>query len=399
MTAAPARLVRNPHIGTTQSPTRPGRAPLAFHRRLPGYAATPLVDAPGLARELGLGRVLAKSETDRWGLPSFKMLGASWACYRALVGRMGQEPAWSDVGELARAVAGLGPMTLAAATDGNHGRAVAHMANLLGLGAEILVPGGTAPARIAAIEGEGAKVTVVDGDYDEAVARSAGLAGDRCLVVSDTSWPGYTEVPGWVVEGYSTLWWEVDEALDRAGLGRPDVVVVPVGVGALAAAAVAHYASTGDPDRPMVVGVEPSGADCVLRSIEAGEMIHVPGPHRSIMAGLNCGTPSLVAWPALVAGLDWCVAIDDDRARSAMVALAGEGIVAGETGAAALGGLAALVERTGAGGDLGLGPATTALVLCTEGATEPEAYTAIVGRRPEDVGPAPPPGAREPPAR
>src|SRR6185437_13836038 len=147
----------------------------------------------------------------------------------------------STFDELRERVASARPLTLVAATDGNHGRAVAHIAAMLGLQARIYVPADMVPARIAAIEGEGATVTVIDGGYDEAVARSAQDAGERRLVISDTSWPGYERVPAWVIEGYSTIFAEIDEALARAGRPQPDVVVVPIGVGALAAAAVRHY--------------------------------------------------------------------------------------------------------------------------------------------------------------
>ena len=193
-------------------------APFAFHRRLPGYAPTPLRDAAGLARELGLGRVWVKQESSRFGLPAFKVLGASWATYRALAERIGHEPVgWSTFDDLAAWAAPLRPMTLAAATDGNHGRAVARMAALLGFDARIYVPDDMIPARRAAIAGEGAEVFVVHGTYDEAVARSSEDDGERCLVISDSAWPGYETVPGWVIEGYGTILQEVDDQLAAQG--------------------------------------------------------------------------------------------------------------------------------------------------------------------------------------
>jgi len=377
--------------------TEPPRAPLGLHRRLPGYAVTPLRDAPALARANGVGRVWVKDESSRLGLPAFKMLGASWAAYRALVARLGRDPEpWADVEELRRTLAPLRPLTLATATDGNHGRAVARMAALLGLDADVYVPRGTTAARIAAIEGEGAGVTVVDGDYDRAVAAAAAMADDRCLAIQDVGWPGYEQVPAWVVDGYATIFWEVDDQLAARGEEGPDVVVVPVGVGGLAAAAVRHWRHRGrlihrgtpmgfpGPLRrpPRLLGVEPLAAACVLRSLRAGRIVTVPGPHDSIMAGLNCGTPSLVAWPFLRAGLDAVVAVADGRARQAMRDLAAAGIVAGETGAASLAGLAEATGGREAGGlrrVLGLGAQARVLLLCTEGATDPEAYRRIVG--------------------
>ncbi len=365
-------------------------SPRDFHRRIPGYSSTPLLSIPALAEQLGLEELLVKCESDRFGLPSFKMLGASWATYRALSAHLGSEPGpWTDVGELAGALAAARPLTLVAATDGNHGRAVARMARLLGLRARIFVPSGTAQARMNAIRSEGAELIEVDGDYDDAVARSAEEAGPKCLVVSDTSWPGYTDVPEWVIEGYSTMFQEIAEALSDGGVAVPDTVVVPVGVGALASAAVKHFRSgvaDGYSDaEPTIIGVEPSDAACVAASLRAGSPVSVPGPHRSIMAGLNCGTPSVVAWPAVSAGLDAVVVIGDDWARDAVRDLAVAGVCAGETGAAALGGLRAIRSACRLE-ELPAPLGTTALVLVTESVTDPQEWRRILGV--EVVGPA-----------
>jgi diaminopropionate ammonia-lyase len=256
------------------------------------------------------------------------------------------------------------------------------MARLLGLDCVIYVPAGTALARTRAIEAEGAAVTVVPGDYDAAVRRSAQDAGEDCLVISDTSWPGYTRIPGWVIEGYSTIFAEVADQLAAFGAGQPDVVIIPVGVGALAAAAVQHFKANGQERAPVLLGVEPCTANCVMESLRAGCLVTIPGPHPSIMAGLNCGTPSQVAWPFLAAGLDAVVAVTDDWARQAVRALAPRGIVAGETGAAALAGLMAVCAQgrgMPARGALGLGPDASVLVLCTEGATDPDSWREITG--------------------
>jgi diaminopropionate ammonia-lyase len=354
----------------------PTQEPRAFHRRLPGYAVTPLVEAPRLAGRLGVARVLVKNESHRLELPSYKILGASWAIYREVRDVFGIDPGdWHDVAGLARALRRAGRLTLAAATDGNHGRAVAHVAALLGWASHIYVPAGTAASRIEGIASEGASVTVVDGSYDDAVARSAQDAGKRTLVISDTAWPGYERVPQRVVEGYSTIFWELEEQL--AGAQQPTVLAVQMGVGSLAAAAVLHY-RTGDRARPRIVGVEPADAACVLASARAGEVTEVPAPHRSIMAGLNCGLPSPLALPLLDAGIDDFVATADDDARWAMRELASAGVEAGESGAAGLAGLLAAHER-GLGPELGLTRDATVMLLCTEGATDPDAYREVVG--------------------
>lgn len=374
-------------VNAAAKPQVPGairtREPLQIHRRLPGYAPTPLIRCADLATELGVRAVWVKDETWRLGLPAFKMLGASYAVYRTLIERLGHEVDWAGVADLRAELRVLGPLTLAAATDGNHGRAVARMARLLGLSAAIYVPAGTVAERIGAIESEGATVTVVAGDYDAAVRRSALDAGEDCIVVSDTSWPGYTRTPTWVVEGYSTVFAEVCDQLTATGASEPDLVVVPVGVGALAAAAVHHFKAEGLARTPFLLGVEPRSARCVLESLRVGHLVTVPGPHPSIMAGLNCGTPSQIAWPFLMAGMDAMVAVEDDWARRAMRALATAGIVAGETGAAALGGLFAVCE-TPEGAPIReairLNSGTSVLLLCTEGATDAHAWEQIVGR-------------------
>lgn len=368
---------------TTERPTSrvPERDPLPFHRRLPGYGPSPLHDLPEVARTLGVGRIWLKDESSRLGLPSFKVLGASWATYRALEERLGTSlDGWASLEDLASRLAPLRPLTLVTATDGNHGRAVAHVARLLGLNASIYVPAGTAAARVAAIEEEGASVTIVDGTYGDAVVRSATEANDRCLVISDTSWPGYERIPRWVIDGYGTIFGEIDDQIGRADADPPDVVVIPCGVGALAAAAVRHYAGA-QGYNPCLVAVEPTNAACLLASRRAGHPVAIPGPHRSIMAGLNCDEPSLVAWSDVSTGIDSFIAIDDAWTRHAMRMLMSVGIAAGETGAAALAGLLAVVQREDGPSrhEVGLSASANVVLLMTEGVTDPESYARITG--------------------
>jgi diaminopropionate ammonia-lyase len=358
----------------------PPRTPQAFHRTLSGYEATPLREAPGLAKELGVGTVWLKDETVRLGLPAFKIMGASWAVAQALRRHLGLQSA-GTIEELRAALAHAAPPTLVAATDGNHGRAVARMARLLGLPARIFVPDDMVAARRAAIAAEGADVVVVDGGYDAAVARSAQEPG---LVVSDTSWPGYEDTPRDVIDGYSTVLREVDDELRRRGESDPDVVLVPVGVGAFAAAVVAHYRRPGLQRAPSIIAVEPERAACVLASVRAGGLVTIPGPQDSIMSGLNCGTPSAVAWPSVSGGIDRFVAIDDDAARLGMRALAAEGIVGGECAGATAGAMQALCAA-GMAEFAGLLRGASVLTFLTEGATDPAGYERIVGRPPDDV--------------
>jgi diaminopropionate ammonia-lyase len=246
---------------------------------------------------------------------------------------------------------------------------------VLGQRSRILVPAQTAAARIDAIAGEGADVDVVDGSYDDAVARSAALADDDRLVISDHSWPGYEEVPGWVAEGYQTIFDELAEQLDAI----PPLVAIQIGVGALASAAVRALAAPGR----VIAGIEPTDAACALQAVRAGTPTPLPGPQASIMAGLNCGTASPVALPDMAGGIAWFCAVDDRAAESAVRMLHADGLDSGETGAAGVAGLLALREhwpdRTwehlGVAGDR---PA--ALVICTEAPTDPQSFARITGR-------------------
>ena len=365
------RLTHNAHADR-ESVSKAGIADPAFHPSLPGFATTPLRPAPKAAQRLGVRSVLVKDESQRLGMPSFKILGASWATYRTVMAHLGlpvgAEP---TLDRLREAVAASGSdLTLVAATDGNHGRAVARMARLLHLSAIIVVPGGTVDSRIDAITGEGAEVRVADGGYEQAIAASAALGDDTHVVISDTSWEGYTDTPGWVIDGYSTMLAEIVDEIEAGHVAEPTVVVAQMGVGAFAAAVTRQFASR--PAR-LLVGVEPTRADCIITSVEEGAITTIPEPQDSIMAGLNCATPSIVAWDDVLHGYDVFVTVTDDDARQAMRLLHADGIEVGESGAAGLAGLLAHA------GGLGLGPGDDVIVVATEGVTDPVAYAKIIG--------------------
>ncbi|MFJ6986818.1 MULTISPECIES: diaminopropionate ammonia-lyase [unclassified Streptomyces] len=342
-----------------------------FHGALPGYAPTPLIELPSLAAELRVGRVFVKDESARLGLPAFKVLGVAWAVDRLLA--EAAPDGQPEAGRAERTAPEPEPLTLVTATDGNHGRALARTARLRGQRAHVHVPDGVHPAAAEAIAAEGARVTRVPGSYDDAVraARRAARAPGAVLV-QDTGWAGYERVPGWIVEGYATLCAEVDEQLSAAGSAPPGLVAVPVGVGSLAQAVVTHYRSrpAGSPP-PALLAVEPDTAACVLRGLAAGAPVTVP-TGRTTMAGLNCGTPSTLAWPFLRDGLDAAVAVSDASAARAARDLAALGVAAGPCGAAPLAGVRAALTGDGADGRrtvLGLGPDATVVLLSTEGAT------------------------------
>ena len=318
-----------------------------FHQSLPGYRPTPLVSLPRLAAGLGVGRVLVKDESDRLGLPAFKVLGASWACHQVLARQPGA--------------------TLVTGTDGNHGRAVARMAAHLGVRAVVFVPAAMRPVTAALIEDEGAEVVHVDGDYDEAVRAAAARAAERPghALVQDTAWPGYEQVPAWIVAGYRTLLEEIDDQLDRA----PDLVVTPVGVGSLAQAVVTHHRQ---PDRPhpAILAVEPDTAAGLLASLIAGEPISVSTAN-TVMAGLNCGTVSAAAWPVLRPGCDAAVAVTDAAALTAGADLSRLGVSSGPSGAATLAGARAALADPERRAALGLGPDGVVVLISTEGVIPP----------------------------
>ncbi|MGH3666210.1 MAG: diaminopropionate ammonia-lyase, partial [Egibacteraceae bacterium] len=368
------------HLPASRGPapanTRAAGPPRAFHRTMPSYSQTSVVPLPDLAAELGIGELWMKDESERIGLPSFKILGGAWAVHRLLLQRVGEPFAGRGFDELRRVAARLAPLTLCTATDGNHGRGLARMARLLGLDAVVFVPDNTVQVRIAAIESEQATVVISPGDYDAAVARAAAEAGEHgWQVVADVAYEGYTHVPAWVMDGYDTIFDECGEQLPEA----PTTVFVQAGVGALAGAAVGHYTALGQGTRFAIV--EPLQAACLLESARRGEPIALASSQGSIMAGLNCGTPSTVAWPRVFAHADAYVAIPDERTRQAMRVLAAHDVEAGESGAAGLAGLLEVAADPDAREALGLDGRARVLVVNTEGATDPEAYRRILGGR------------------
>jgi diaminopropionate ammonia-lyase len=339
-----------------------------FHQGLPGYRRTRLIELPALAEELGVGRVIVKDESSRLGLPAFKILGASYAISRALSERLGRGDAALGFGELTERLAGTDRPTLVAATDGNHGRAVAHVARLLGLPAQIFVPTAVSRAAIDALAAEGARVTELAIPYDDVVsaaARWARDAGRAAVLVQDTGWSGYERMPQWIVDGYSTMFAEAEEQVAEQGLAGVDLVAVPVGVGSLAQATVRHYRG-GVGAGPVVLSVEAENAPAIIASLHARKPVTVDTTY-TIMAGLNCGTPSAGAWPYLEAGLDAATTVSDEQATQAVHDLAGLGVDAGPCGAAALAGVRAVVTDPVRRAETGVHPDAVVLVLSTEG--------------------------------
>ena len=314
------------------------------------------------------------------GLPAFKVLGASWAVNVAIRSTAGLPPA-DSLAELEDTVAGTAvaeDMTLVAATDGNHGRAVAWMARCLGLRARIYIPAVISAAAVDAIAAEHAEVVSTGLSYDEAVLVAAGSSRDRPgqVLVQDTSWTGYEDIPRQIVNGYATLFAEIDDQLSAP----LDLVVVPTGVGSLLQAALQHYRAPALGHRPAVLAVEPVTAACVTRSLAAGRRVDVDTSEPTIMAGLNCGSVSEIAWPVIRQGLDAGVAISDAEAAAAASVLLRHGVDAGPCGAAALAGAESVLDVQQRRTELGLDRSATVVLISTEGlAANPLPYGEAAG--------------------
>jgi diaminopropionate ammonia-lyase len=372
------RFVTNSHRDRAYAgPPRTGTQPISFHRTIPGYGRTPVVEMPELARRCKVARIAVKNEQERLGLPSFKALGSSWALHQRLK-RVNALPSEAVIPfpDLPKLAAGLGPPTLCTASDGNHGRAVAALAEALACRCLVFLPADTAVSRIDAIKGHGAIVELIDGSYDESVAaaraesRARGhwycpdtinidAAEEERIFASD------------VMAGYGTLFEEFFSQLGRA----PDFLFVQAGVGGLSAAGVSgvRHLST----ITKVVVVEPQGSDAIARSIARGSPTAVTDVP-TVMACLRCQSVSAVAWPALLAGVDEVIVVTDEEASTAVRELARAGIVAGASGAAGLAGMLVACADDAIRSRLGLSPDSTIAVVNTEGATDPESYEAIL---------------------
>ena len=335
-----------------------------FHASMPGYGPTRLVELPELATELGVGAVFVKDESDRLGLPAFKILGASWAVNCALSQRSGFDEPARSLTELRERSA---PVTLVTATDGNHGRALGRMAALLGLAARIYVPAGTAQQTVEAITREGAQVAQTDLIYDEVVwAAASSTAGHRGdLLVQDTAWRGYEQIPQWIVEGYGTLFGEIAAELDEP---RVQLIAVPTGVGSLLQAALQHYRDPALEQRPALLAIEPVTAACITTSLAADRPVSVDTSEPTIMAGLNCGSVSTIAWPAIRDGLDAGVAVTDDQASTAMHRLNQLGVAAGPCGGAALAGVRTVLDDSDRRAALAISKDSALVLISTDGA-------------------------------
>jgi diaminopropionate ammonia-lyase len=400
---AEARAVANPAAAAADEPYGDGRsrvmseakfaAALAEISSWPGYAPTPLTSLPGLASALGLAAVHYKDERGRFGLGSFKALGGAYAVSnvlrRKVAAAKGLDPVTS-----ADLLSGahddvIGGQTVCCATDGNHGRSVAWGARLFGCRCVIYVHEAVSQGRRDAIARYGADVVEVKGNYDDAVRHAAQqAAANGWTVVSDTSYPGYRDIPTDVMHGYGVMAAEI--ARQMPGGEPPTHVFVQSGVGALAAAVCADFWIRWGSRRPLFVAVEPLTADCVYRSLETGAPAVVHGSLETVMAGLACGEVSELAWEILRGGANAAIAVDDRYALTAMRLFAqpragDPPIVSGETGAAGLAALLAVRDHPALAATLRLDVNSRVLLLGSEGDTDPAIYREVVGRAADEV--------------
>ena len=361
----------------------------AFHRSFPEYSVTPLRELNGLAKKLGVKNIFVKDESYRFGLNAFKVLGGSFAIGSYIAEKLGM-----DISELPyekmtskEIKEKLGDTTFVTATDGNHGRGVAWTANRLGQKSVVFMPKGTAPERLENIKILGSDASITDLNYDDDV-RLANECAEKYgwVVVQDTSWDGYENVPMHIMQGYTTMAYETLKQLDGV---KPTHIFLQAGVGSMAGAVCGFFADYyGDEERPIITVVEPNAADCVYRTAEAnnGELHFVTGDLHSMMAGLCCGEPCRLAWDILKDHADNFVSMPEYVAAVGMRTLGrpadgDEKVISGESGASTMG----LVTEVMQNSDLEelrrkLGLDENSVVLCfsTEGDTDKENYRKIL---------------------
>ncbi|MBG6129759.1 diaminopropionate ammonia-lyase [Aquimarina sp. EL_43] len=343
----------------------------AFHASLPGYKPTPLIPLPNLSKKYNVGNIYIKDESFRFGLNAFKGLGASYAIHQILKKKPQIE-------------------TFCTATDGNHGRAVAWSANFFNKKAVVFVPKGTTNQRIKAIEKEGAIVEQVDGNYDKTCAYAKAVSEKNGWeLVQDTAWENYEEIPAYIMGGYLTLFQEMENSLHLASDPKIDLVFLQAGVGSFAGTGIRYYLERYGANRPKIIIVEPTEADAILASFKKGKITTSLGNSETIMAGLNCGTPSLGAWDLIKNGSDVSIKIDDKYSREAIRELyfssgSDTKIISGESGASGLAGFIAIMKEQECKPikeTLRINETTNILFISTEGATDMDMFDSIISEK------------------
>jgi diaminopropionate ammonia-lyase len=385
------KMKKNVGVSTEFLSTNEIQKAKAFHASFPEYSKTPLRSLNNLAKRFGVGGVYVKDESYRFGLNAFKVLGASFAMAKYLAKCL-----QVDVGELDFSILAspeirkkLGEITFVTATDGNHGRGVAWAARQLNQKAVVYMPKGSSLTRLENIRAEGAIASITELNYDEAVRLAADNANKfGWVVVQDTAWEGYEEIPAWIMQGYGTIAAEALEQLNEQGIKKPTHVLLQAGVGSFAGAIEGHFASVFGKEKPKTMIVEPDLADCLYQSAIANDEQPkiVTGDMATIMAGLACGEPNRIGWEVLRDYSDIFFSCPDEVTAKGMRLLgnplgADNRVVSGESGAVTAGLLAFLLEKDGLGGakdSLGFDEDSHILIISTEGDTDPEKYRSIV---------------------
>lgn len=365
---------------------------IAFHRSFPQYSVTPLARLNGMAQRLGLNGLYVKDESYRFGLNAFKVLGGSFAMARYIADKTGK-----DVGEMTydyltgdQLKKDFGQATFFTATDGNHGRGVAWAANKLGQKAVVHMPKGSTQTRFDNIQKEGAQVTIEEMNYDDCVRLAAKEANETVngVIVQDTAWDGYEDIPGWIMQGYGTMAAEAAEQLRQMELDRPTHIFVQAGVGSLAGAVVGYYSNLYPSASPKMIVMEARAADCLYRGAEAGDGKPriVDGDLNTIMAGLACGEPNTISWDILRNHVTAFLSCPDWVSAKGMRMLASPvkgdpAVTSGESGAVGMGVIATLMEDDGyreLREAIGLDRHSRVLMFSTEGDTDLDKYRKVV---------------------
>jgi diaminopropionate ammonia-lyase len=327
---------------------------LKFHSSFEQYTETPLVELKELANYLGIKELFVKDESYRFGLNAFKVLGGSFAIGQFIAKRLGKDieqlPYRTLISDEIKKE--LGELTFITTTDGNHGRGVAWTAEQLKQKSIVFMPKGSAQERLDRIRAHGATAEILDMNYDECVRYSNQLAEEKgYIMVQDTAWEGYEEIPTWIMQGYVTMAYEAYLKMKAQGK-RPTHILLQAGVGSLAAAVCGFFSSVFQDDKPFVTIVEPNKADCVFRTAKAddGKRHFVTGDMDTIMAGLACGEPNTIGWEVLKSYADAFLSVDDDVAAHGMRVLGNplkgdERVISGESGAVTTGVVSQVMTR------------------------------------------------------
>ncbi|MEG0107543.1 MAG: diaminopropionate ammonia-lyase [Lachnospiraceae bacterium] len=364
----------------------------AFHESFPQYRKTPLVNLKQLANHLGLQQIFVKDESYRFGLNAFKVLGGSYAMAKYIANTIKK-----DISELPYAVltsdavrTAFGQATFFTATDGNHGRGVAWAANKLNQKCVIYMPIGTTQTRLDHILNEHATATIENLNYDDCVrkANASAKAAENGIMIQDTAWEGYEEIPTWIMQGYGTMAYEAEEQLTDACCERPTHIFIQAGVGSLAGAVQGYFANRYKGNEPMVVVVEAQAADCLYQSACAkdGSIRKVGGDMLTLMNGLACGEPSTISWDILRNHVHTFISVPDWVTATGMRVLAAPmkgdtPITSGESGAVTMGLLYHLMTQDDCKElreHLQLTLQSKVLLFSTEGDTDPQRYQSIV---------------------